>query len=750
MNSKATIAYILKAVIWICLIVIMLSPLFVSSHLFFPFIVTKTVAFMICVEVMLAAWLLLGLFDANYRVRVNLAVILAGAYLIILTIASLLGNDFYHSFWSNNERSDGILLLIHLFLFLLVLTGTFRRLKEWLYVIDTFLVGSFLVSLDALLQFYYTAACVTNPSMSQCSNWLMVSSNGARLAATIGNAGYVGGFMVFGIFLSVFMLFKRPQWWMKCIYGIVIALELFITIETETRGAYLALAFGAAILAVYLLFFYYRNKWLKLIGVVLIIAGILGVGGTFALKNSSFVKSQKILNRVASISLTDPTANNRMVTWGIAWRGFQDQPILGYGQENFYQVFDRYYTTKNTEQWFDRAHDMIFDRLITGGIIGLLSYLALLFVPFIFLWIYYARKEKENLAKGEGRASKFFNPVIFTILILAYFIQNLFIFEALVIYIPLFMCLAFAGMYGPQLEWKFLENFKIKIVLAVLGVIFCVYGIFVYNLIPLRANMDLINILSSQSMALPGRIDSFEDIISRNTLGNQEYRRQYYNFYDNVLRSAQQSGMTQQDLVNNQLVKGFVEKLDKQMSDQVAQNPHSVTNYLMLMSFYNSSYIFNTNYLSKAIDAFDKAKELSPGRPDVYYSGAIGYYYLANYYDLSKQPASAQANYGLALDTFYQGAELNYNKGLGFDSLMGFLMSVRINPEIVKYIKQNGIAGLSTQQLFDKLGSWIEQGDQIAPDEKIKAQRIGSLMDLRAALAAATTTPATTPAVKKK
>lgn len=750
MNSKATIALVLKVIIWVCLIVIMLSPLFVSSKLFFPFIVTKTVAFMICVEVMLAAWLLLGLFDANYRVRINLVVILAAVYLVILTIASLLGNDFYRSFWSNNERSDGILLLLHLFLFVLVLTSMFRRLKAWLYVIDAFLVGTFLVSLDALLQFYYTGACVTNPDLSQCHNWLMVSSNGARLAATIGNAGYVGGFMVFGIFLSVFMLFKRPQWWLKCLYGVLIALELFIAIQTQTRGAYLALAFGGAILAIYLLFFYYKNKWFKIAGVVIIAVGLVAVGSIFAFKDSSIVKNSNILNRVASIADTGGTANNRLVTWGFAWQGIKERPLLGYGQENFYQAFDKYYDTRNTEQWFDRAHNMIFDRTVTGGFLGLASYLSLLIVPFIFLWIYYFRKEKETLTKNEGKASKFFTPVIFSILIISYLIQNMFIFEALVIYIPLYTCLAFAGMYGPQLQGKFWENKGLKIVLAVLGVIFCVYGIFAFNLTPLRANRDLIKILSSQDMTLPDRINSFEDIISRNTLGNQEYRRQYYNFYENVMRQALSSGTNQQELMNNPLVKDFVSKMEKQVTDQIRQNPHSLTNYLMLINFYNFSYIFNPDYLSQAVEAFNTAKQLSPSRPDAYYAGAVSYYYLANYYGLTKQPAQAQTNYGLALDTFYQGADLNLDKGRAFDSLSGFLASVSNNPELIKYLKQKGIAGLSSQKLLDQLDAWIKEGDQSAPDENVKAQRIGSLMQLRSILMPTSSTPAVTPPVKQK
>src|SRR3989339_482858 len=135
MDNKSYSAVALKGIIWACLAVILFSPLYVSSALFFPFITTKTYAFQISVQVMLLAYLLLCWADGKYRIHTNLTVVLMAVYLIILTVASAFsGNDFYHSFWSNNERGDGILMLPHLFLFSVVLTGFFRSVKEWLWL----------------------------------------------------------------------------------------------------------------------------------------------------------------------------------------------------------------------------------------------------------------------------------------------------------------------------------------------------------------------------------------------------------------------------------------------------------------------------------------------------------------------------------------------------------------------------------------------------------------------------------------
>jgi len=102
-------------------------------------------------------------------------------------------------------------------------------------------------------------------------------------------------------------------------------------------------------------------------------------------------KENNVLQRLTSISPKAVTAQNRLMTWNSAYQGFKEKPFIGYGYENFYQVFDKYFNAKiyrhaGSVVWFDRAHNMVFDRLITGGLIGLLLYLSILFFPLIYLW----------------------------------------------------------------------------------------------------------------------------------------------------------------------------------------------------------------------------------------------------------------------------------------------------------------------------------------------------------------------------
>jgi len=470
------------------------------------------------------------------------------------------------------------------------------------------------------------------------------------------------------------------------------------------------------LLIIYLSFFYFNKRWIKIMAAIFILALMAALIFIFVFKDQPLIKNSPLLDRLTSISLTSGTANNRLMTWSMALAGFKEKPILGWGQENFYQVFDKYYSTKNSEQWFDRSHNVIFDRLITGGILGLLSYLALLFLPFYFLWRYYQKRPKETAvaketaATGENPGRKYFTPLIFSLLIISYFIQNLFIFEALVIYIPLFTLLGFASQYGPEFNWRFLSNGIFKKIIAVVAVVLLLPAVYFFNIKPVSANRAIVDALSDSSASLADRIDAFEAAIGRQTLGNQEYRRQYFSFYQQVLRQAFSAGNIQQ-VVNDPLLKSFTLKMEQQLQDQIEENPHSVINYIILMDFYNSAYYFNPQYLLEEIFAFQQAIPLSPNRPQVYYSGALSYYYLASFYQFNNQPDLATENYQLCLDNFYRGAKLNYQRSVAFDDLMSFLLQAFKNKDLALSAVKNGVADKTIAQFLTEISAWSPLAD---------------------------------------
>ena len=206
---------VLKYIIWIGLVAIPFTPLIIDGSYFFPFIVPKTTIFKIIVEIIFLAFLGLAVAKKEYRHKINLVLILSFLYIIIVSLSSFLADTFYFSFWSNNERSEGILLLLHLFAYLFVLSGFLRKLKDWLFLFEVSFFSSLLVSLIGLGQYLGT-------------DWVVASSGGSRITATIGNAGYVAGYLIFNIFFGLLLIFFRKNKYLHLYYILGIFLQIFL------------------------------------------------------------------------------------------------------------------------------------------------------------------------------------------------------------------------------------------------------------------------------------------------------------------------------------------------------------------------------------------------------------------------------------------------------------------------------------------------------------------------------------------
>jgi len=85
---------------------------------------------------------------------------------------------------------------------------------------------------------------------------------------------------------------------------------------------------------------------------------------------------------------------------------------------------------------------MVFDTLVTIGILGLLSYLAIFIIALYILL---------NLRSEFSRLG----AIILFSMLLAHFVQNLFIFETITSYLMFFLLLGFIGN-------NFSKNLKLK------------------------------------------------------------------------------------------------------------------------------------------------------------------------------------------------------------------------------------------------------------------------------------------------
>nr|MBA3551112.1 O-antigen ligase family protein [Patescibacteria group bacterium] len=618
-------------------------PLFVANGLYFPFISGKNFVFRIIVEIIFGAWIVLALTDKTYRPRKSFILWALGAFIVIIGLADIFGMNPFKSFWSNYERMEGLVGLVHLGLYTLVAGTVLTTTKLWSWFWNT------TIGISVIMSFY---------GIGQLLGWFTINQGGVRLDARLGNATYLAVYVLFHIFITAYLMVSknmflgtpsnpRPRT-AKYIIGIIIILiETIILYHTATRGAMLGLIGGVLLSAALIVIFGKAHPRIRKVSLGILIATLVVIGGFLGLKDSSFVRESPVLNRFATISLNDATTNSRFVLWNMAIEGFKERPILGWGQENFNYVFNKYYNPVlyNQEQWFDRTHNVIFDWLIAGGILGLVSYLSLYGT---IIWSIWRTKDTFTIIEKS----------ILTGMLGGYFIHNLFVFDNLTSYILFFTVAAYiyartkpARTDTPQVE----ENrFALPVVIVAFLLI-----LYVVNIKPIRAGTGLIqaltpqtNALTSQSAPYNGNVTQnladFKRIIGYNTFGTTEAREQLFNM-------AQQAALSQTP------VTGAPEMLQyaiEQGEAQLLATPFDARYYAIYGAF-----LSRIGQFDQSIETFHKAVELSPRKQSLLYELGAAYAAKNDYASATKYfkeaydvyPSNEQALILYGASTIYEG-----------------------------------------------------------------------------------------------
>jgi len=614
-------------------------PLVIINSLYFPFIVGKAFAFRILVEIVFAAWLILLLLDRRYRPKLSWISGSVGLFLFIIMIANIFGLNPYFSFWSNFERMEGFVTLLHLGAFFVVLGSVFDE-KLWKRFFHISLGVSVFIS------FY---------SLSQILGWIDIRQGGARVDGTMGNAIYLALYLMFHFFIALFYFFKALKY--KFVYLLAILLNLIIIYFTASRGVILGLGLGLFI--TFLLIFFLERKRIVLrrnIGIALLTLVIL-IGGFFLFKNSDFVRKNQTLGRFSELSIKSIKSQGRFIIWPMATAAFKDSPILGYGQENFNFVFNRYYNPKvyNQEPWFDRVHNTFLDWLVVGGILGLLAYITILFSLFFALW--------------SSSSTSIIDKSVLTGLLAGYIFQSIFVFDNLTSYILVYAIMAY--IWYLELETsKVISNQKnvgvnekpIKYFVLPVVSIALIFAIYFINVRAIRANAALIQAIHPAS-SVEKSLNSYQKVFDINSFGGRET---LFLFLDKTIRINGNGKMT------SHLKEEHLKLAEAQIKFITDQYSFDTRTFLVVGSFYsNMSNLARElknepgaeNYFEKSLQFLEKAKEIAPNRQDVYFE--IGSSYFShNDLDLALQnlkfafdlePANPEARIRYALVLMYAG-----------------------------------------------------------------------------------------------
>jgi O-antigen ligase len=635
---------ILKYVIWIGIYAVLIVPFIVGNSMFFPYIVGKAFTFRIIVEIVFGLWLVLIMKDKEFRPKWSWVLGAVGLFTFVLLIADINAVAPFKAFWSNFERMEGWVTFIHLCAYFIVLSSVFNKERFWLWFLRANLVVGFFLAISS----------ITNTTE-------------VRFSGPLGNPIYISVYFLFIFFFALIVLYKDvlvknlTDWksfnrvWFNVLFYFYLAisiLSLFVVYRTS-RGALLGALGGIFIGMILIAVLEKEKKVIKQIATGGVLAVVVVIAVFFGVKNTEFVKANPTLSRFAEISWSNVNGQARQLIWPMAIKGFEEKPILGWGQEGFNYVFNKYYDPKmyGQETWFDRAHSAPLDFLVAGGILGLLSYLALFISALYLLWL-----KKNNLSITER--------AILSGLFAGYLFQAIFVFDNLVSYIMFFTTLAYVhsrvteddNEVRPVQHKKnkeaektqsylsgFFQNEEYQnYVLIPAVVILTSLSIWFVNITVINANQILIQALTFiQRGKVEDGLVSFKQALAYESLGDSEIREQLLSYTPSILKSSEVDQDTKLE---------FLTLTMDELEKQIARVPGDARYYILTGSLFN-----NIDNPERALPYIKKAIELSPQKQ------AMRFELIRSLYALGKKDeALAEAKAVYELDTRYDQARAYY------------------------------------------------------------------------------------------
>lgn len=619
-------------------------PLYVANPLFFPFITGKAFAFRIIVEIVFALWLILLLREKGTDTvnteksvipKINSLTISITVFTIITLIADIAGLNPLRSIWSNFERMEGWMIIIHLWAYFMVLSSVLTTKENWYKFFNVVLVSGAITAFYGLFQYY---------------DWA-VAHQGDRVDASLGNAAYMAIYMLLNACLAAYMALvnftkNSRSNILSWIYVAASALFSFVMFQTATRGTIIGWTLAVIVACGMYAIFGRKEKGQsntsRMIAGGLIVLIFLSGFLFYKNRNANWIQASPVLGRMANISLSDTKTQARGFIWPMAVKGVFESPksaIIGIGQENFNYIFNSHYNPLmyGHEQWFDRAHSVFLDWLAAGGLLGLLAYLALYVLAFISII-------KSNITIGQKS--------ILTATLVGYGIHNIFVFDNQTSYIMFFTFLAYIHSFNrgkvlglfknhekkPSEDWITVRDY----ILVPLALILLVLSLYFINIRSIQANARLIDALVACTNTQAVSVKSFENALKLNqTMANQEIREQLLNCASNIIQNPQVPETTKTE---------FYTLAQQEVVKHITAIPNDARMYIMAGTFFN-----NVGDPKAATSLLEKANELSPNKQSIVYELAT------NYFNIGRIPESLAL-----LEKAYLSAPENYDAKVAY------------------------------------------------------------------------------------
>lgn len=674
-------AKLLQRILQIGILLSFLTIFFVFKPLLFPYITAKQLPLNVIVELLLPVWLILIIYFPKFRPKKRLIAYGVLAYLLAILISCFNSVDFNLSFWGNAERMLGWFHLSHYFLLYFYLITAFRNKRDWRLILTYFVILAIIQSFSIIF---------------------------GNKAGTIGNTAYVSGYLIFNIYFSLILFLRYYQNRWRYVFLLAIIPMLIAFGIAKTSGAIFGLGFSVLILLFLLGLFSIKKKFKK-ISLAVAVFFLISIVAFFSQANQEWFQANPFLK---GLTFNKPTFQTRLVSWEAAWKAFPERPIIGVGYGNYAYVFDKYFdsrflTYSRSETYFDRAHNNIIDIAITTGLVGLITYLSI----FAFVIFYLIKLFKDEGGKvKEGQDGNLAREILFIFaLLIAYFVQNLAVFDTQTTYLSLMVLFAYITYLAErhEIEGEFRGQVKLftnkaGIFIIILASLFSLYLIIGINY---RSYLNLKNSLSAYVEVLSNSgysaFENYKQALAVPSVLDRDARGILINLYASNPHLVKQ--LSEEDQVE------AIEFIISLAKINVNYNPVDTLRNLQLARVYEAAARHFSDdeerqnyYYNLAQETIQVAINSSPGRAPLYLS-------RAQIYLIKGETQSAK-------DEINQAISLNKDYPDGYCQLSQIEFALEDNERALEYLKdcllKGGVNLLSMQNLIIfAIEHFQEEGD---------------------------------------
>jgi tetratricopeptide (TPR) repeat protein/O-antigen ligase len=687
----------------------------------------KVVFFRVILSFISLAYLLkiFAIGKLNYRGNLKIFFFIAILFASFF-ISSFFSLDPKQSFWGDFSRMQGFYNFFNYLLFFVLIVLNIKDFKQIKKIIITVIFSAFLAAVYGFIQFFNL----------DFISWQEMAAKTGRIFSTLGQPNFFGHYLIMVLPFSLYaLIFMAKRFLVRFFIGLVLLAQSACLIFTYSRAAWLGFFGSIAFLLFVWLIYSQRRKMiigfivLLLIGTSFIISlnliGLAEQSNTYA--DSNIYSINILANRLKSVVDFSGGSNKMRLNYLTSAvkeikKANLGRLLVGFGPETLAGIFRQYYRSdwgiyENINDYPDRAHNWIFDKILALGFLGLIANLL--------FYIYFIKKAVQFLFFRKKFGPEEWLLVFLSASLVAYFVNNLFSFSLFTVSVYLYLILALGwSVINYRLEEKVLEikftNFsKILIWLAYLTV--TIIFLWTNNINQVRAEINFQNALKSFNLSDCFQVmDNMEKVINLSPYVN--YYQEHYiflllncfpslekptqiNWSENLLTWIKYVGNQElyglrsntarlYTLIGFYLDKAYYEKAEKIYKSIIADFPYFTTAY----EDYGRQKMWQKDY-SGAIQIYKRALEILPPIDNSYLNEAH-----------QKKIASITVR-------LYEGLGQAYFQVKNYDqALMYYQEGLKLDPYRSTLYKN--IADIYYfQGQLDRAVSWNKRGLMLSPND---------------------------------